>query len=157
MGIASGRFVSVIKNQGYVWAISPSAALIALLVHRSQNSSRLRASFGIPDSYGVAVIPAFKKAIELQIPDPSWGKSQVAPPVLSLNRADSAALKPSEAWTFEAVMLRCAENARIAKEVFDRAEEERLRSVTAVVLAKAQWESAQEDLEVLRRVSKGIN
>jgi HPt (histidine-containing phosphotransfer) domain-containing protein len=150
MDMASGRFVSAIKNQGFLWAISPSAALIALLIHRSQNSSRLRASFGIPDVYGSAAIPAFKRAIERQIPDHSWGKSQVTPPVLSLNRADSAILKPSETLSFDAVLSRCAKAEKEAREVFDRAE-------AAVILAKKQWESAQQDLEVLRRVSGKIN
>jgi hypothetical protein len=74
MGKHSGAFAAPMMMWGHIQAVSPRAALIAVVVHqKNDNSDAVRSALGIPSDKALALIKAISKAIESEQPDPSWG------------------------------------------------------------------------------------
>jgi hypothetical protein len=73
MGKYGGAFAAPMKMWGHIQAVSPRAALLAILVHqKNDNSDAVRSALGIPADKTLVLIKAISKAIESGNPDPSW-------------------------------------------------------------------------------------
>lgn len=73
MGKHQSAFSAPMKIRGHIHAISPRAALLAMIVHRGEKADQMRSAFGFPNDKTSITIKAITKAIETGKPDPSWG------------------------------------------------------------------------------------